>query len=261
MIRIYYYSDNFLLSCFHGDRVVGWYNAGYKIVHILIGLAGYYGSVFLPTVSNQSIVSAENTRNLVQHSFRLLLVFSLPMLVYGVGFAHEIITTIFGVEYINGVPPFQILLVAMVIVFAGVVFTNSLIAFDGQKTLLILVSIAAALSVGLNLLLIPQIGMTGAALTTTLAEFIVLGGGVYTLRSRINLEIILRTSLKVILAATIMALTLWSLRSINVFLAMMSSALMYIISLLVLGVLHRRDWTQLVNLIKFQLSSNAITER
>jgi O-antigen/teichoic acid export membrane protein len=167
---------------------------------------------------------------------------------------------IFGASYINGAAPLRLLLVATVIIFAGVVFTNGLIAFEMQRMLFGLVSAAAAINVVLNFIMIPSLGMVGAALTTTLAQCIVVAGGVYALRSYVAVDYIRQIALKTILAAALMALAMWLLRSINVFLAVAGSALTYIVSLLALGVLRRSDWTQLIGLVKFRQSRTAVSE-
>jgi O-antigen/teichoic acid export membrane protein len=260
MIRIYYSSDTFILSYFHGDQVVGWYNAGYKIVNVLIMIAGYYGSVLLPTLSHQIALSAESARNLMHHSFRVLLAAALPFLIGGIFFANDFMAMIFGASYINGAAPLRLLLVATVIIFAGVVFTNGFIAFEMQRMLFGLVSAAAAINVVLNFIMIPSLGMVGAALTTTLAQCIVVAGGVYALRSHVAVDYIRQIALKTILAAALMALAMWLLRSLNVFLAIAGSTLTYIVSLLALGVLRRSDWAQLIGLVKFRQSRTAVSE-
>jgi O-antigen/teichoic acid export membrane protein len=260
MIRIYYSSDTFFLSYFHGDQVLGWYNAGYKIVNVLIMIAGYYGSVLLPTLSHQISVSAENTRQIMQHSFRILLVAALPILIGGAIFADDLIPAIYGATFANGSASFQWLLIVSFIVFLGVVFTNGLIAFERQRWLLGLVSAAAAGNLVFNLILIPRLNMIGAAMAKIFAEGLVLAGGVYALRAYIRFAHLSRIALKSILAAGLMALAMLTLRTFNMLLALAGGLVVYIAGLLALGVLRRDDWTQLRSLLNFRQSSAAASE-
>jgi len=260
MIRIYYNSDTFILSYFHGDQVVGWYNAGYKIINVLIMIAGYYGAVLLPTLAHQITVSPKSAQMLMQQSFRILLVAALPILICGIFFANDFMMMIFGASYVNGAVPFRLLLIATVIVFGGVTFTNALIAFEMQRTLLGLASLAAVLNVGFNIILIPRLGMVGAALTTILAEAVVFTGGVWALRTRVEMKFITQTALKAIFAAIAMATTIWTLGSINKAIALAGSFVIYIISLIVLGVLHRHDWAQLAIFVKSRQGRTVVSE-
>lgn len=260
MIRIYYSSDTFFLSYFHGDQMLGWYNAGYKIVNVLIMIAGFYGSVLLPTLSHQIVLSAENTRNIMQHSFRILLIVALPILIGGTFFADSIILSIYGTAFVKGSSPFQWLLIATFIVFLGVVFTNGLIAFERQKWLLGLVTAAAAINLVINLILIPRLNMVGAAMAKIFAEGLVLAGGVYALRSDIKFAHISQIALKSLVAAALMALAMLTLRSMNVLIVLAGGLIIYISCLTVLGVLRRNDWTQFVSLVKFRQGSAAVSE-
>lgn len=260
MIRLYYGSDVFFLSYFHGDQMVGWYNAGFKIVNVLIMIAGFYGAVLLPTLSHQIAQSAENARNIMQQSLRILLAAALPVVIAGSIFAGEIITLIYGSSYLNGAAPFRWLLATTAIVFAAVVFTNGMIAFERQKFFLGLVSLAAAVNLALNYLLVPRFAMMGAGFTATLAQAIVLAGGVYALRAHIDLKHLGVLTFKILLAAAFMAFTMLSLRALNAGVAITSGVTVYIISLIILGVLRRHDWNQLVELLRFRQNHSIVSE-
>lgn len=260
MIRLYYGSDVFFLSYFHGDQMVGWYNAGFKITNVLIMIAGFYGSVFLPTLSNQIAQSAENARNIIQQSLRILLAASLPILIIGGIFAGDIIKLIYGVAYLNGAASFQWLLAATAVVFVAVVFTNGMIAFEMQKTFLSLVGLAAMTNVLLNFILIPRLAMLGAGFTATLAQAIVLAGGIYALRAHVDLKSLGAMAIKILLAAVLMALTLLSLRGFNAFVAITSGVVVYVFSLLLAGVLHRDDWNRMVALLPLRQNRGIVSE-
>lgn len=260
MIRLYYGSDIFFLSYFQGDQTVGWYNAGFKITNVLIMIAGFYGAVLLPTLSHQITLSAAQAKNIMQQSLRILLVAVLPVLIASSVFASEMLTLIYGPAFLPGAAPFRWLLAATGVVFAAVVFTNGMIAFEMQKFFLGLVSLAAAVNLLLNCFLIPRLAMTGAALTATLAQVMVLGGGVYALRRHLDLKEIGVSTLKILLAAALTALTMSALHPFNIFVAIASGLAVYVISLIVLGVLQPSDWTQLLNLLRSRARHGGVSE-
>lgn len=260
MIRLYYGSDIFFLSYFFGDQMVGWYNAGFKITNVLIMIAGFYGSVLLPTLSHQLARSAENARNIMYQSWRILLAVVLPVLIVGGVFADEMMALIYGPAFLPGAAPFRWLLVATGIVFAAVVFTNGMIAFEMQKFFLGLVAATAAVNLLLNYFVIPRFAMTGAALTAALAQAMVLAGGIYALRSHVDLKHIGAATFKILSAAALMALTLLMLRPLNVFAAIAGGGVVYIAGLITLGVLQRNDWTQLADFFRSRQSGAGISE-
>jgi O-antigen/teichoic acid export membrane protein len=62
------------------------------------------------------------------------------------------------------------------------------IAWDGQRAFLTIVTIALAGNIAANLLLVPTRGIVGAAIATVLTEVIVTAGCLYALRANFREE-------------------------------------------------------------------------
>lgn len=89
----------------------------------------------------------------------------------GVGFfANEIVTGIFGREFIYAALPLCVLLIARVIRGGTIVPIGACFSGVGRPDLVLkFTAISVGVNVGLNILLIPPLGILGAAIATTIS--------------------------------------------------------------------------------------------
>jgi O-antigen/teichoic acid export membrane protein len=95
---------------------------------------------------------------------------ALPVTVGGAMLAPGIIDFVFGAPYAPAAPVLRILIVSIPLLLLRSVAQATLLAAGRQDRVLHATAIAALVTVALNLLLIPPLGMTGAAITTVCAE-------------------------------------------------------------------------------------------
>lgn len=93
-----------------------------------------------------------------------------PLAVYG----KEIIAFTVGGEYVSAVAPLRIMIAALVLVMFNIPFSTGLIAACFERDVLKQVSASAALSLILNLVLMPKYGMIGASISFFFAELLAL---------------------------------------------------------------------------------------
>ena len=85
--------------------------------------------------------------------------------------SQQVITILGGIEYKIGATSLKILCIAIVFSIIGSFFVNCvLIVKKMEMYVLVATVIAAVLNVSLNFLLLPELGIEGAAITTVLAE-------------------------------------------------------------------------------------------
>ncbi|MCK4385034.1 MAG: flippase [candidate division Zixibacteria bacterium] len=173
-IQIYLNFDTVMLGFMKSDGDVGWYNAAYKVIGVLLlGGCIYYNAIF-PVISNLYKKSLEKLKHLMQFTLSLMILIIAPMLVLGTIFAAQIIGLIFGDGYQESVVVFQILLWSVAAVLLNGLFGGCLLGCDRQKYHLVCVSVGALMNLILNFLLIPPFGIKGAAIATVAAETTVL---------------------------------------------------------------------------------------
>src|SRR5690606_13169715 len=109
-------------------------------------------------------------------TLRLLLVLIGPVVAGLYAFADPIVRLVFGAEYAGAAPALQIMTWTLVPIYANAVLTHLLIAAGRQAAMMWTSSGAAVANVGLNLLMIPRMGVLGAAIATLLTEGMLLLG-------------------------------------------------------------------------------------
>ncbi len=109
---------------------------------------------------------------------RMGMLATLPISGVLVAFA-PFIMGLFGHEFVVGAVPLMILASG---IFASLLFGNGstvLLMSDREVLAAVAVGISAAVNAGLNLLLIPRLGMTGAAVALISGQFMALGGAAF----------------------------------------------------------------------------------
>jgi O-antigen/teichoic acid export membrane protein len=173
-IQIYLNFDTVLLGFMKSAGEVGWYSAAYKIIIVLLLAGGIYYNTIFPVISNLYKKSVEKLKHLMQFTLSLMILVIVPMLIIGTIFAAHIIGLIYGDGYQESVVVFQILLWNVAAVLLNGLFGRCLLGCDRQKYHLVCVSTGGLVNLILNFILIPTLGIKGAAIATVAAETTVL---------------------------------------------------------------------------------------
>jgi len=163
---VYLRIDQVMIGKIMGESAVGIYAASVKITEVF-----YFLPIIICGSLFPAIVNARNT-NLKVYYRRLK---NLYRLTGSLGFlvtlviallAQPLISFIFGAAYLAAVPVLQIYIWSSIGLFLGVVVSNQLMAENRTKIIFIINFSAMAINVVLNIILIPKLGLVGAALST-----------------------------------------------------------------------------------------------
>lgn len=157
------YVDTLLLGLFKGDEVVGLYNAAWRIVITLVMLSIVYQDSLFPIMSRYYAKSVETFIRIESLSTKCVVSFALPAAVGGTILAPDIIRVIYGHNYESSVVAFRILIWSFAFEVVYHVFARGLVASNRLKERLKVITIITLINIVLNLILIPLIGMKGAA--------------------------------------------------------------------------------------------------
>jgi len=176
IISLYIQLNSIMLGFISGEVQVGYFTAGTKITHIGLTIISSLGTVLLPRCSHLLKVGDYcGFCTIINKSLNLIIALSLPMMA-GLMILAVPVTMIFcGEEYIESIP--ILYLNAPVIVFISL--TNIMgiqILYPKDKVNIVTLSVTAGAvsNLILNLILIPSCGAFGAAVSTLIAEFMVL---------------------------------------------------------------------------------------
>jgi len=173
-IIIYLWIDSIMLSFMKGDAVVGWYGAAYRLVLVLLFIPIAFNSAIFPIMSQLYISSQNSLRFVYEKVFKYMLIVGFPIGVGTTLLADRIILLIFGAEYAPSIIALQILVWAIVLLFARNAFERLFESINRQIIVTKIFGFCAILNVILNLVLIPKYSYIGAAVTTLFSDFTVL---------------------------------------------------------------------------------------
>jgi len=180
-----YNFDAILLGFLRGATFVGWYNAAYKLILVGLSVAITYFTGLFPALSRLYVENLDEFRVLVRRTTEFWLAFVVPLVVGGTFLADPVIRFLYGAAYVNSAAPFRILVWSAALVILRWVYMDSLRA-TGHQALDVRGAVASAcVNVGLNILLIPRFGMTGAASATAIADVVWFVMSYYYFRSAV----------------------------------------------------------------------------
>ncbi|MDO9097020.1 MAG: polysaccharide biosynthesis C-terminal domain-containing protein, partial [Candidatus Methanoperedens sp.] len=164
---LYSYSDTVMISYYLNNVDVGVYRVMFQFSVVALFIANALGSVLWVKVSKWG---KTNETGLIEESLSRAIGFSLllalPILAGGILLGNELLYFFYGGEFAGGYPALIVLLFVQVVsIFQGF-FISYLSALDRQKYAFRATAISGSANIVLNIILIPTIGITGAAIAT-----------------------------------------------------------------------------------------------
>ena len=181
LTQIYYSTDLILVAYLAGDRKAGLYAAASKLPLAVIGVAALWFTVSMPeTARLHATTQIDVIRRQSRVAATTAIVAGLPFIVLGPIFATRIAITLFGPRFAGSGPALAILSASVAVSLLQIVITSVVMGAGRERPYVRAMSVGAALNVGLNLILIPRIGIVGAAISTMVSEILVREGcGLY----------------------------------------------------------------------------------
>lgn len=164
--------DTLLLGVFKDTAAVGYYAAAQKPAQILILVPGLISIALLPLLSRTAHEDNETFRSVLGRIMLITTVGIAPLVIATILLARPIIMVLFGTAYAPAIPLLQIISVSVFAGIPSIFLSNALLAYRKQRLTLIFIIIGAATNIALSLILIPRLGMYGAAISYTLSQII-----------------------------------------------------------------------------------------
>ena len=170
LLGILIYNSDLIFLRFLRDREsVGLYAAAYTLVSFITNIGIAYFLTLLPGLTRTSESPGEH-REVYHTATAHVFAVGFPVAVGGALLSTQIIDTIFGRGYAHSADALRILIWAIPVSLLRDVPVTALLARGREDSILRLTSWAAALSIILNLVLIPPFGLIGAAAATVITE-------------------------------------------------------------------------------------------
>ena len=173
---IYLNLDVVMLRFLQSNEAVGYYNAGIKVKTVLVTCLTSLGTVLLPRLSYYIETADKKAFQLmVGKAFRFVFVAASAVTVYFSIFARESILLLSGEAFLPAVGPMMILMPTVLLIGLSNVTGIQILTPNGrEREVMYSIWGGAILDFVLNLIVIPKFSANGAALSTLLAEGMVL---------------------------------------------------------------------------------------
>jgi len=158
--------DTIMIGIYSNETEVGIYNVAVRVSGLVVFSLAAISSISAPKFSESyNNGDKEEFREIVHDSTRLIFFTTIPIIVVLI-FFNEPILLLFGKEFIGGVTVLYILLFGQIpYIFSG--STSFILQMTGnEKVFRNLLTVGLIVNVVLNLILIPKIGITGAAISS-----------------------------------------------------------------------------------------------
>lgn len=224
---IYVKIDTIMLAFMVGEAVVGWYNAAYNLILGFGPIPQVFMMALLPFMSYTYVKSKDSLRDVYEKSFKFLMVIGLPITVGIFLLADRLIILFYGQDFLNSVNALRILSLDVILKFLYLCTWFVLISMDKQKKLAIIAGGGVLLNIILNLFLIPNYSLIGAAIATIITESAILSFYLYlTFLNDLKIPII-KIIVKPSIACATMAIYIYYFINQNLYLLIMISIIIY----------------------------------
>jgi len=170
VLNLYSYIDSVMLGVMKGDVETGIYGAAYKVYEGVGYLPGVIASVLTPRLSSLYVTDRVAHRRLVVNGLAGSVSLALVVTVVGYLLAEPAMQLLFGERFVVSAPPFRILCIGLVFVFAIWTLHATAISANRERLLIRAALVGLVVNVAVNLYAIPQMGANGAALATVVGE-------------------------------------------------------------------------------------------
>lgn len=172
------------------ETEVGYYTTATKLYSIIIALFSAFTSVMLPRMS--SLLAENNTsefRTYIIKSINILIILSVPLIIYTILYAPHIILILSGKGYEGAILPMRIVMpLVLIIGYLQILVIQILIPLKKDSIVLINSLIGALVGVSCNILLVNTYKSIGSAWVWLISEFSTLFVAQYYVTKYINIK-------------------------------------------------------------------------
>lgn len=177
--------DTLIIGSFLGTSSVALYDIARKIPDSLEQLYSVFISIYFPISANvYATEEKEKTEDILNNSIRLLSVFSIFATLVTIFFGRDIIILLFSTEYLPIYWTLVLLLIGLSLTMIESTLGYSLVAIGESDKPLYISIVRAVVSVFGNLLILPILGYTGAAVVYILGNLVAIPLNVSFIRKK-----------------------------------------------------------------------------
>ncbi|MCJ7515973.1 MAG: polysaccharide biosynthesis C-terminal domain-containing protein [Dehalococcoidia bacterium] len=250
----YSLSCRYIIGYFLGVEAVGVYAAAYVLATVIEFLFNPLIVVLLPATAylyeNNKI---QDVKTHLKYSFKLYLLFAIPC-VLGISIlAKPLLATATTAEFTAGFLVVPIIALAEIFMGCGSIIMTVPLLLKRTRTILLIEGISAATNVAMNIVLVPLIGILGAAVSTLVA--FILRFIIFTIVSfkQLSFDVDWQFIGKAVLSSFIMGAVIWKMNpsgAISIVISILIGAAIYFAALTLLRGFSKQEYDFLKGVLR-----------
>jgi len=158
--------DQYMIAMFLDPAQVGLYAVAVNLTNLLLKVPDATGTVLYPRIAGAGDRAAHaETSAVCRHTLFVMIVAALGYLVGG----PLAIRLLYGQAYVGAIPALLLMLPGIVMISLYLLLTRNFTSRNRQQVNIVAAVAALAINVGLNCILIPRWGISGAAISTAVS--------------------------------------------------------------------------------------------
>ena len=199
-------ADTILIGYFLTNADVGIYRVAYQLTGIALLVCTAVNTALFPRISRWN---TDNDLPAISSALPKAVTFSLllavPIVTGGILLGERLLYFFYGADFTAGTQALGVLMIMQIVSIFVTLQITCLNAMDRPKHSFAATSLAAILNIGLNILLIPILGILGAALATLVSITLTAVLSAWYLSRKLKISFERRSILNIIIAAGVMA--------------------------------------------------------
>ena len=249
-------SDRYVIGYLIGISSVGVYSAAYNIGSVVGIFIAPIGTILLPTISNlYENNRLEELKTHLRYSLKFYLMLAIPSLFGLAVLSKSLLATLTTSEFLSAYLIIPIVALGTILFYASSIFSEILYLFKKTKIIGVAHGIAALINLILNIILVPIIGILGAAISTLIMFFVyAMVVGILSFRE-LPFDIDFKFFSKSIIASIPMVFVVWKLNpygAVNILIAIGIAAAVYFGVLVLLKGFTKEEYGLLRKTIKIR---------
>jgi O-antigen/teichoic acid export membrane protein len=164
------WTDNFFIGKILTSTELGVYSVAFSLAMFLTFFQKAFGKIFQPMIAQEyGEKDISEIQFIYKKSAAWIFSLSFPVYLIFLLYSKHIIKIIYGPEFVSGYFPLAIIATGLIISIATGFGNHILILYKKTKTLLIMYIFFSSLNIILNYLLLPKLGIIGAAIASAIS--------------------------------------------------------------------------------------------
>lgn len=235
------YLDAVMVNAFAGNEATGLYGAAYRLLLVLMIVPLVYADAVTRLLADLAAADRAALGVAYRRVLRHMIMLGVPVAVGGALVAEPLVVLIFGEDFRAAAPAAALLLLGLAFAYANSLATATALAAGRERAVALIYGSAVALNAVLNVILIPSLGIEGAAVAMLAAQVWLVGWMVAACARAGLAPPPVGEVARVVVAAALMAAVVAGTRELFVPAAIAAGVIVYAAALLLVRALPDED--------------------